>query len=296
MRKSYVFSYFADAPNDAPGLRLATSDDGLCFKPVRGGSVLLTPEVGEGKLMRDPFLIRGARPDEPWHLLWTTAWDGITLGHATSPDLTHWSPQTAIPVMANIPGARNVWAPEMLWDRARQRYVIFWSSTVQGQFEATQNTSENGYNHRLWYTTTRDFRSFSPTQLLWNPGFSTIDATFLEDHEFGLHIIIKDETLVPERKHLLIAKAASPTGPFTDLSSPVSPHWVEGPTTSRVGEWRYIYYDRYRDGKYGAIRSKDLRTWEDATPLVTFPVGARHGAISTNLCDTIDALLCAGRA
>ncbi|HEX8300755.1 glycoside hydrolase family 43 protein [Sphingomonas sp.] len=275
----YILSYFAGGKDISPGLRLAMSMGGLRFSPVKGGEIVLKPQVGESKLMRDPFLIKGPAPGDPWHLLWTTAWEGVTLGHATSHDLLHWSPQRAIPVMASVPGTRNVWAPEMIWDARARHFVIFWSSTVTGRFAETAGASESGYNHRLWHVTTRDFVEISEPRLFWDPGFSVIDATFIDRPGLGLHLIVKDETVNPPKKHLRIARAASPTGPFTGLSLPFTPDWVEGPAGITIGEWTYVFYDEYREGKWGAARSRDLKIWEDATPLISVPAGARHGTI-----------------
>ncbi|WP_240499915.1 glycoside hydrolase family 43 protein [Sphingomonas montana] len=274
-----LFAYFSGVRGDPAGLRLARSTDGLRFDPVLGGRVLLSPTVGESRLLRDPFLTPGPRSGDPWHLLWTTGWTGVTLGHATSHDLIHWSPQRAIPVMATIPGTRNVWAPEMIWDARAGHFMLFWSSTVTGRFPETAGTSEDAYNHRLWYATTRDFVTISPPELLWDPGFSVIDATFTTDRAGGLHLIVKDETLTPERKHLRIARAASPTGPFGALSPAFTPAWVEGPTAIRTGGWTYVYYDRYRDGGWGAARSRDLVTWQDVSDRIVMPRSARHGTV-----------------
>lgn len=286
----FLLSYFAGGRDEARGLRLAASMDGLSFRPLRGGAVFLVPHVGESKLMRDPFLLKGPAAEDPWHLLWTTAWEGVTLGHATSPDLVTWSPQQALPVMASVSGTRNVWAPEMVWDAGRREFVLFWSSTVTGRFPETTGTSESGYNHRLWYATTRDFRTISEPKLLWDPGFSVIDGTFIDHPGLGLHLIVKDETLTPVRKHLRLVRAASPTGPFTDLSPPFSPAWVEGPAAITLGEWTYVFYDRYREGRWGAARSRDLVRWEDATPLLSMPAGARHGTIVVAPSALISAL------
>src|SRR5688572_32121797 len=84
--RKLLLSYFEGGRDATPGLRFAVSEDGLTFRPLHGGRVLLTPEVGEEKLMRDPFLVHGPRDSDPWHLLWTTAWNGVTLGHTTSDD------------------------------------------------------------------------------------------------------------------------------------------------------------------------------------------------------------------
>ncbi len=275
----FLFAYFEHATKNEPGLRLALSKDGLRYDAIRGGRRFLVPEVGESKLMRDPFLFRAKGAGALWHLLWTTAWEGVTIGHASSPDLVNWSPQQAIPVMAGTPGTRNCWAPEAVWDAAMRRWVIVWASTVTGRFAGTAGTSENGYNHRLYCTTTRDFRSFTPPRLFYDPGFSVIDATFFEDRRGRLHMIVKDETVQPPKKHLRIARARTALGPFGPLSPPLPGDWVEGPSAIGIGRDTIVFFDRYRDKKYGAVRSRDLRQWEDISNLIRMPPRASHGTV-----------------
>ena len=276
---TYLLSYFEHATKNEPGLRLAASRDGLRYEPLRGGQRFLIPQVGESKLMRDPFLFRGMGRDNRWHLLWTTAWDGVTIGHASSPDLIDWSPQQAIPVMASTPGTRNCWAPEAVWDDRRREWVIFWASTVTGRFPETAGSSENSYNHRMYCTTTRDFRSFTPARLFYDPGFSVIDATFFRDRRNRLHMIVKDETLKPLKKHLRIARAYGAKGPFGPLSKPLPGEWVEGPSAIRVGGETIVFFDRYRDKKYGAVGSRDLVNWIDISDRIQMPPRASHGTI-----------------
>lgn len=278
-RQAFLFSYFEHRTKNEPGLRLALSEDGLTYSALRGGARFLVPEVGESKLMRDPFLFKGAGRNAGWHLIWTTAWEGVTIGHASSYDLINWSAQQAIPVMANTPGTRNCWAPEAVWDAVTGQYVIFWASTVKGRFAETAGTSESDYNHRMYCTTTRDFRTFTPARLFYDPGFSVIDATFFRDRRGGLNMIVKDETLKPERKHLRITRARTPMGPFGPLSAPLPGAWVEGPSAINVGRDAIIFFDRYREGKYGAVRSRDLVSWEIIDHLVRMPERASHGTI-----------------
>jgi len=274
-----LFAYFTTANGSRKGLQLAASDDGLTFRPLRDGASFLAPEVGESQLMRDPCLFKGPLDRDPYHLVWTTSWGGNTLGHASSHDLIHWSAQQAVPVMANYPGTRNVWAPEVIWDATSRRYVVFWSSTVPGMFDDSAGKSEDDYNHRLFYTTTEDFRTFTPAMVLYDPGFSIIDGTFLTDARGGLHLIIKDERVDPVKKHLRITAAASPVGPFGPLSEPFTGSWVEGPTAVRVGNDYLVYFDVYREHRYGAVRSTDLNHWEDIGPRISMPPGARHGTL-----------------
>ncbi|MEP9400618.1 glycoside hydrolase family 43 protein [Sphingomonas sp. VNH70] len=272
-----VFAYFGTGRGEAAGLKLAISDDGFAFREVAGGASFLKPTVGEAKLLRDPFLFHG--PGDRWHLLWTTAWDGVTIGHATSRDLRHWSPQRAIPVMASVAGTRNCWAPEAVWDARTRRWIVFWSSTVKGRFPETDGTSESGYNHRLWYVTTRDFVTFDAPRVLYDPGFSVIDGTFATGPGGALHLIVKDETVQPPRKYLQVARARSATGPFAPLSPPFTPSWVEGPMTARVDDETICYWDVYRDGRWGAAATRDFRTWRDVGERLAMPKGARHGSL-----------------
>ena len=70
------------------------------------------------------------------------------------------------------------------------------------------------------------------------------------------------------------------------LSSPISPRgtWVEGPTAIKVGEYHFVYFDAYTTHRYGALRSKDLKTWEDVSSQMSFPFEGtrqrmRHGTV-----------------
>lgn len=271
---AYLFAYFVK--NGEDGLHLAASTDGYAFEALDEGRSFLTPQVGESKLMRDPCLLRG--PDGTFHLVWTTAWEGRTIGYASSKNLIQWSEQKALPVMTQDPGTRNCWAPEIAYDNAQKQFLIIWATTVTGKFTETLVAEEKGYNHRIYSTTTKDFASFAPTKLFYEPGFNVIDATLLKANQ-RLYLIVKDETRVPVKKNLRIASSPSIDGPYADLSAPFTRDWVEGPTATKVGDDFVVYYDCYREKHYGAVRSKDLKTWEDVTDKIKFPTGARHGTV-----------------
>jgi GH43 family beta-xylosidase len=274
----YLFAYFKD--NGQDGLHLAISDDGLHYRALNGDQSLLAPQVGESKLMRDPFLLRG--PDNLFHLIWTTSWDGQTIGYSSSQDLIHWSPQHALSVMAHEPTTLNCWAPEMIYDEKLGHFVIFWSSTIPGRFPDTDHTADGKYNHRLYYTHTTDFQHLAPTQLLYDPGFNIIDASYLQ-HGQHLYLLIKDETRTPARKNLRIAKADSPTGPFGPLSEPFTESWVEGPAALTLAGRHVCFFDCYTRHRYGATAADNLdhplaARWTDISHQITFPPDARHGS------------------
>ena len=269
---AYLFSYFVG--NGEDGLHLASSRNGYKWEALNDGKSFLTPTVGESKLMRDPCLLRG--PDGTFHMVWTTAWQGKTIGYASSKDLINWTPQQAIPVMAHEPTVLNCWAPEIVWDAKRGEFLIFWASTIPGKFTETAGTGDDKYNHRIYSTTTKDFKTYTPTKLFYDPGFNVIDATILSANR-RFYLIVKDETRNPAKKHLRIASSDDIAGPFTAAGEPFTRDWVEGPSALRVGEEFLVYFDAYRDRRYEAMRSKDLKTWEDVTSKISFPKGVKHG-------------------
>ncbi len=63
-------------------------------------------------------------------------------------------------------------------------------------------------------------------------------------------------------------------GSFRNISGE---QWAEGPSPIQIGEYVYVYFDKYRDKRYGAIRSKDGKMWEDVSDQIEFPSGTRHG-------------------
>jgi beta-xylosidase len=274
----FLFSFFRE-PDGHAGLFLTTSTNGLHWTELKApnGKSFLEPQVG-GKLMRDPCLRLG--PDGVFRLVWTTSWARPPVfGCASSTDLIHWSDEQAVPVMENDPTAQNVWAPELFYDAAKQQWLIFWATTIPGKFPETANSGDA--NHRIYYVTTKDFTNFSLTKLLYDGGFNMIDATMLADGG-KYYLIVKDETKNPVKKNLRIAVGAAAEGPFGPASGPISTNWVEGPSAIKIGGEYYIYFDHYSDPQYyGAIKSTDMKSWQDISAAVFFPKGIRHGTVLT---------------
>lgn len=284
--EDYLFTYFVG--NGADGLHLAASEDGYHWVALSGGRSVLTPAVGPDRLMRDPCVTQG--PDGTFHLVWTSGWWDHGIGHASTRDFITWSKQDDLPVMTHEPGVRNTWAPEVIWDALRQHYLIFWSSTVRGKFPETAGASEDDLNHRIYCTTTRDWVSFTPTRLFCDPGFSVIDATLLTGPDGRPRLIAKDETLNPPRKHLRLADAADTEGPWTTFGRAFTRDWVEGPTAISVGDETVVYFDVYREHRYGAVRSRDLVSWADVSARIAVPAGARHGTMIRAPRSVVDGL------
>lgn len=196
----YLFSYFIN--NGQDGLHLAYSLDGFTWKSLKNDSSFLIPAAGKDKLMRDPCIIRGA--DRKFHMVWTISWNEQGIGYAWSDDLIHWSEQKYIPVMAHEDSARNCWAPEIFYDALKKEYMIYWSTTISGRFSSSAKTGDDKYNHRIYYTTTKDFKAFTKTKLLYEQGFNVIDATIQKTGKQYV-MFLKDESRTPPQKNIRIA-------------------------------------------------------------------------------------------
>jgi hypothetical protein len=273
----YLFAYFKN--NGKDGLHLAYSRDAYQWTALKNDSSFLKPTVSKDQLMRDPCIIRGA--DGLFHMVWTVSWKDKGIGYASSKDLIHWSEQQFLPVMAKQEGARNTWAPEITYDSLTKTYIIYWASTITGKFSETASSLEDGYNHRIYFVSTKDFKTYSETKLLYEPGFNVIDATIVKDK--GKFIMfLKDETREPVQKNIKIATADHLTGPYSNSSQSITgKYWAEGPTAIKVGNEWLVYFDKYRDHRYGAILSSDLKDWTDVSDKILLPKGLRHGTILT---------------
>lgn len=272
--EALLFSYFK---GNGDGLHLAASTDGLNWAPLKNDSIFLKPQLSKDKLLRDPCIIKGT--DNLFHMVWTVSWNAKGIGYANSPDLIHWSEQQYIPVMEHEAGARNSWAPEITYDKKQNRYLIYWTTTITGLYPETQSKEENSYNHRLYYVTTPDFKSFSSTKLLYEPGFNVIDATVVPYQNEYL-MFLKDETREPPQKNIRLATSKSLTGPYSAAGPPLTgKYWAEGPTALKLGNNWLVYFDKYTEGKMGAITSPDLKIWTDISEQIKFPAGVRHGTV-----------------
>ncbi len=271
----YLFSFFKG--NGEKDLYLAASRDGFSWEALNNNQSFLKPQVGKDKLIRDPCIIKGG--DGKFHMVWTVSWNEKGIGYANSTDLIHWSEQKYLPVMEHETEARNCWTPELFYDTDSKTYLLFWATTLPGRFPETDTLGDDGYNHRMYATTTKDFIDFSETKLFYEPSFNVIDATILKTKD-TYRLFIKDETLLPEpKKNIRIATSDKLQTQWSPPSEPITQNWVEGPTVMQFNDHWIVYFDRYTEGKMGAVRSSDLKTWTDISDQIQFPEGTRHGTI-----------------
>lgn len=291
-----LFPFFLENGNS--GVYLAVSDDGRNFRPLNDGQPIFTPpQWPDGQhLTRDPSIVFH---DGLFHLVWTSNWSGRVFGHASSPDLKTWStPQMITPFPASLPHDEqpgNVWAPEIHFDPAQQNFQIVFSSTVpREESDSDSSTDLHGHDHRLFEIHTKDFKTFTPAQLLFDQDFCVIDGQLaLDDRNTPENgddrwvLAFKREDAAPDGKNIRLSfNNAAQSGEWSPASPPIlgpgsplrSNQQVEGPALVRFKDQWLLYADAFNSGGYTLIISPDLTTWTDETAKLNLPVRhPRHG-------------------
>ena len=118
-----------------------------------------------------------------------------------------------------------------------------------------------------------------------------IDASIVPDANRFI-MVLKDETRYPPQKNIRVATSTKLAEGYSFPSMPITGnYWAEGPTAVKIKDQWVVYFDKYRDHKYGAVVSKDLVTWEDISDKLRMPAGIRHGTIFTITKSELDVLL-----
>lgn len=269
-KEVYLFSTFREPADE--GLYLAYSYDGYKWEDL--GGPWLKPEVGQQKVMRDPSVVTA--PDGTFHMVWTSSWRGdLGFGYASSKDLINWSEEEFISVMDFDTSTVNVWAPELFYDDEKEEYIIIWASTIPYKFE--KGIEEERNNHRMYYTTTKDFKTFSETQLYLDPGFSVIDCVIVKRAKGDYVLVLKDNTR--PMRNIMVAFGESAIGPWENISEPFTDQFTEGPTVLKLEDEWLIYYDSYRKKTYEVSKTTDFKTFVDISDEVSLPEGHKHGTI-----------------
>jgi hypothetical protein len=268
--KAYLFTSFHEPANE--GLRMLYSKDGYKWNDL--DTVLLHPETGRQKVMRDPSMVQG--PDGLFHLVWTSSWQGDKgFGYSSSKDLIHWSTQQFIPVMEKEPATVNVWAPELFYDDEKRQFLIIWASCIPARFERGIEADSN--NHRMYITTTADFKTFTPARLFFDPGFSVIDAVIVKRASKDYVLVLKDNTR-PNR-NMKVAFAEHAEGPYKNVSASFTSSFTEGPSVVKVKDNWLVYFDAYQQKTYDAVSTKDFISFTGISRQIHIPSGHKHGTI-----------------
>ena len=293
----FLLPYFLG--NGETGIYFAYSYDGLKFQWLSDRDLIVpAPKWGDESLTRDPSILYH---DGTFHMIWTTSWNSRSIGYTSSEDLRRWTEPKRINIWQDRKDVRNTWAPELHWNPEQKEFLILWSSTTLEELnDGDHSEDQHGYDHRSYYSGTKDFKKFTPPRLFYspqNPEYSVIDP-FIAHDDRGTKTK-KDDRWVMVLKHELAADkggknlrltfAKKMLGPYeTKLGKPIVGAGTaivnqmgEGPTLFRhQGQW-HLYWDAPgSDYSYCLATSEDLETWKNRSPELDLPVDQmRHGTV-----------------
>jgi hypothetical protein len=177
---AYLFVHFIGEEKDGEQIYFSVSKDGMHWMDLGDGPALVS-EVGE-KGVRDPFLVRNCI-DHKFYILATDlriacnkGWEAaqykgsISLITWESEDLIHWNgaQKLEIPGMIELK-AGCVWAPEAIYDREKDSYMVFWASMVEKK-------------QRIFAAWTKDFHHYVNVHPYIERSQQVIDTTMAEEN------------------------------------------------------------------------------------------------------------------
>jgi hypothetical protein len=246
--------------------------------------------------VRDPSIVRSPENDKFYMVATDLNVDGFQYGWQgwdwaqsgasryievwESQDLRHWSPQRHVLVAPEEAGM--TYAPEAIWDPEIAAYVVYWTSSLYAPGTRFTNDTSDALRrypltrNEIMYSTTRDFISFTPAQIMsGRPNHGTLDAVIIQNEEDGYyHRIVSDristgvnltkyvsctgEDIYQERSRSILAPANEwelVTGCITHDA--MNTTYAEGPLVIKANpdDSRGMGYYMYADQKWAASPS-----------------------------------------
>lgn len=293
--KAFLLPYFLG--NGETGIYFAYSDDGLKFKRINEGKVLLPAPNWTNNLTRDPSIIFH---DGVFHMVWTTSWKSRTIGYAFSRDLIYWSTPKQINLWGDRTGVRNTWAPELTWDAEKNEFLVLWSSTTLEELnDGDKSADVHGNDHRTYASRTKDFQTWSPPKLFFSPDPEhTVIDPFVARDDRGTKattddrwvMVIKNEMSVENGgKNLRLTFSSQMQGPYDRKLGPpivgagteIVNQMAEGPSLFKRDSIWYLYWDAPgSEFSYCLATSPDLKKWTNRSAEMSLPEKRmRHGTV-----------------
>jgi len=185
---AYLFVHFTSDTEDRENIWFSISRDGLHWKDLGGEEPFLTSSVSTTGI-RDPFMVYDEKLKK-YFLLATDLkaapgdWDSyIHKGSRSiliweSDDLLNWGKARLVTLAVENAGC--AWAPEAVYCREREEWMVFFASCVENK-------------QRIYASFTKDFRSFSETFEYIRNETDIIDTSIVWDNGY-YYRFSKDET------------------------------------------------------------------------------------------------------
>lgn len=170
--------------------------------------------------------------------------------------------------------ALDLESPNVFYDDLGKQFVVTWACTLaKNAIQAFQEDVE--HNPRIWYATTRDFKAFSESKLLFDNNYAVRDAQILKLEGAGHYALLHNDQTWP-MQNLRVAFSASPAGPWGPSTDAFTPKGTHSPHAVFSGGFWWIYYTAGQAA--GLVRTRDFRTFvELPLPAGALPVSAFAG-------------------
>ncbi len=277
--KGYLFCYFTGNRPEEERVHFALSRDGYNFKALNGNKEIFFQTKGR-KCCRDPFIFRGE--EGVFHIIATDmrSEDGWANNNSMvvwdSENLIEWKNERIIDfsLFKSTETANRVWAPQVIFDREKGEYMIYW----------THHNKDSYLDTVIWYAYSADLVTLTTEpQLLYQPqsGLCAIDADITEkDGRFYLY------TADGKKDGICYCVADRPSGPYTepfDNKVSVADTALEGNCLYRlIGEEKYIMIaDKFKSGGYFMQETEDMIhfTAVDKDKFSLNHLSPRHGSV-----------------
>ena len=276
----YLFAYFTGNRIEEESIHFAISRDGYTFRVLNGNKPVLDSRViSSTGGVRDPHILRA----EDGHTFYMVATDMVSgngwssnraMVLLKSTDLIHWT-HSVINIQKRYAGQerlRRVWAPQTIYDREAEKYMIYWSMLYEGGTDI------------IYYAYAND--DFTDLEGEPRPLFLPADKKSCIDGD----IVFKDGVY-----HLFYKTEGHGNGIKTATTrSLTSGHWTEYPdykqqtkdavegagTFKLIGQEKYILmYDVYMKGAYQFTETTDLQHFQVVDHAVSMDFHPRHGTV-----------------
>lgn len=216
---AYLMAYFT-GQGAGEKIHFATSKDGYNFEPLNGNKAIIDP-VGSGVTghVRDPYVFRG---QDGWFYILGADIDAEkseqnhTIFCWRSKDLISWDFHNLIDIGAQIADTTRAWAPQAIWDANHKNddgttgaYMMYWANQTTNAGGVVSATT-------LYYSYTKDFKTFSAPQSLYAPENekSAIDGDIVYDALHNVYYLyFKDE----QTSVIMMAESlSSVNGPYSN--------------------------------------------------------------------------------
>lgn len=275
----YLFCYFTGNEPENESVHFAVSEDGYSFKALNNNQPVITQMLGK-KCARDPFIFRDN--DGVFHIIATDmrCYDGWSSNNSMvmwdSKDLISWENERIFDFsqFEETANADRVWAPQIIYDKFVDEYMIYWSL----------NNTDDDLSTVSWYIYTKDFKSFTAKpRLLFKPkcNLAGIDADIIENNG-KYYIYFADEG----KDAICYAVADKPSGPYyepEDNKVSVADTALEGNCMYKIlGTDKYaLIADRFKNGGYFMQEGTDMVHFKEVTDnrLQIDHLKPRHGSM-----------------